>query len=118
MNNILQKYEISFYRRIFNGMVFYEMKSVNDNLSGIIINWQNSSDVIAVINTTNDLVNGTRDRITFTNETLDSIDVNSTITKFYDTPYYDDTTPCLSLPTTDFIQILTLWKDFLVNNSQ
>lgn len=75
-----------------------------------------SVDVTDYVTATNEVVIGTKAPIVHTNDGGYTINVNPEITSFYVDKNYNLDAPDYSIPTADFILIITAWRDFLVEN--
>ena len=118
MNTVIQKYDLNFYNRLIRDRSCLVFQSISTHLDGYIFDWVSSVDVTDYIEATNEVVKGTRSPIDHINEAGYRINVNSEITSFYVDENNNLNAPDYSIPTADFILIITAWRDFLVANKR
>lgn len=117
MNSIFNLYEVKFSSPA-NFPLINDISSVNDFLSIFVGDHYTITEACSLVKTINEfLINGTEDSIFLYTESLIAAVISKTDTNIYESmdDYLDDNTlsPTYSLPTADFLIIVTAWKDYI-----
>ena len=114
-NNIINQYQISFQNNVVNlkpngNQILKTLEINNFTFGTFLIAWCNADDITdLLIPDINDVLDGVSDYAQNGSETI-TIGITPDVVTFY----IDDVgTNYPTLPTTDFLQIVTLWRDFL-----
>ena len=110
--SVLKTYNITFQTIEYWGKTMF---SPHLALNQLVMDSRDSTDADDAIGALELILNGTILQNFFISESAITVEVNPDVTKLYDSPEYNNSTPVLfSLPTKDLLEIFKYWKKFLV----
>ncbi|MFP5041929.1 hypothetical protein [Parasediminibacterium sp. JCM 36343] len=113
MNQILELYKISFYKKLILGNYMKLMSSNNDYLSQFITDFYTLDSANELISGINSILNDEISLIDYSTESLVTLVMDKTISKIYAYAEYNSSTSYFSLPTIHLKIISEEWLDYL-----
>lgn len=111
--DVLEHYNIKFFKKNILSRVYYGMNSINSLLDQLITDDQNIEDVNETIDALNSLISGQINNIEYSSQSLTTIIANLYVAKIYDIPNFNSSSKNFTLPTTDLLIIVNAWKNFI-----
>jgi hypothetical protein len=112
---ILKQYKIEFQKVKFMGKFIKIMHSPHLILNQFAIDTTSEYDLNDTIDALNSVLTGTELNLTFSTDSLVSVYVTNTMTKFYSHPDFDENTPVIfTIPTNNFKEIILSWKEYII----
>ena len=117
MENVVEIYKISFFKKSINGRLLELMSSTSEVLDQFITDYD-TADLVDrfVISYIDSVQSGQTPENIIISESMVAVRITNSSSAFFTDPgYQHDSPPALVIPTDHLRQIALLWRDFLQN---
>lgn len=111
--NMLQQYNVRFFKKSIHGTIFYGANTVNSLLDQFISEDQIPEDAFETIRALEDVISGSIIEINYSGQSLITLISNSSMSNIYEDPNFGSDSSHFLLPTSDLKMIMEAWAEFL-----